>query len=123
MKDSKPTWTPMATSAKLTAEDPESNVTVTDMEIGGKKVLYSSVVGSLMYAMMGTRPDIAYAVGVLGCFSANPKRHHWAAAKRVLHYLNTTSDMELRFDGNDVSIDMSFHGYSDANWSGNLDTS
>ena len=76
MKDSKPTWTPMVTGAKLTAEDPKSNTTITDMEISGKRVLYSSVVGSLMYAMMGTRPDIAYAVRVLGCFSAKPKNHH-----------------------------------------------
>ena len=123
MRDSKPMWTLMVTSSRLTAEDPESNATIADMEIGGKRVSYSSVVGSLMYAMMGTRPDIAYAVGVLGRFSANPKRHHWTAAKQVLRYLNTTSDMELKFDGNDVGIDMSFHGYSDVDWSGDPDTS
>lgn len=113
----------MATSSRLTVEDPENNATITDMEIGGKHVTYSSVVGSLMYAMMGTRPDIAYTVGILGRFSTNPKRHHWSAAKRVLRYLNTTSGMELRFDGNDVRMDMSFHGYSDADWSGDIDTS
>ena len=123
MSNSKPTWTPLSTSSKLTVNDPENDATVNEMEIGGKKVTYSSVVGSLMYAMMGTRPDIAYAVGVLGRFSANPKRQHWTAAKRVLRYLNTTSSMELRFDGNDVGMDMSFHGYSDADWSGDPDTS
>ena len=114
MKDSKSMWTPLATSAKLTAEDPKSNATITDMEIGGKRVSYSSVVGSLMYTMMGTRPDIAYTVGVLSCFSTNPKCHHWAAEKWVLHYLNT-SDMELKFDGNNAGIDMSFYDYSNAN--------
>ena len=64
-----------------------------------------------MYAMMGTRPDIAYVVGVLGHFSTNLKCHHWTVAKQVLWYLNTISDMELKFDGNNVGIDMLFHGY------------
>lgn len=123
MKDSKPMWTPMAANSRLTAEDPSNNATVVEMNLGGKRVSYSSVVGSLMYAMMGTRPDIAYAVGVLGRFSSAPKQHHWSAAKRVLRYLNTTADMELKFDGNDVSMDMHFHGYSDADWSGDTDTS
>ena len=81
MSNSKPTWTLLSTSSKLTVNDPKNNTTVNKMEIGGKKVTYSSVVGSLMYAMIGTRPDITYAVGVLGCFSANPKRQHWTVAK------------------------------------------
>ena len=40
MKDSKLMWTPMVTRAKLTAKDPKSNITITDMEIGSKRVLY-----------------------------------------------------------------------------------
>lgn len=113
----------MAANTKLTAQDPSSDATITEMKLGGKVVSYSSVVGSLMYAMMGTRPDIAYAVGVLGCYSSAPKQQHWSAAKRVLRYLNTTADIELKFDGNDVNMDMSFHGFSDADWSGDADTS
>jgi Reverse transcriptase (RNA-dependent DNA polymerase) len=42
---------------------------------------YQSTVGSLMYAMIGTRPDLAYAVGVLSQFSANPGAAHWNALK------------------------------------------
>ncbi|KAG5723407.1 hypothetical protein E4T56_gene14132 [Termitomyces sp. T112] len=123
MEGSKPTWTPMASNSRLTVDDPENNTMIFETKIEGKQVSYSSVVGSLMYAMMGTQPDIAYAVGVLSHFNSNPKRHHCIAAKRVLRYLNTTSKMELKFDGNDVGMDMSFHGYSDADWSGDPDTS
>jgi hypothetical protein len=42
-------------------------------------VLYLAFVGSFMYAMLGTRQDIAYAVGLLGRFSSDPSREHWMA--------------------------------------------
>ncbi|PPQ82476.1 hypothetical protein CVT24_002389, partial [Panaeolus cyanescens] len=123
MEDCKPVFTPLSTQNRLTADDPINNDTLTEMTINNKTVSYATVVGSLMYAMMGTRPDIAYATGLLGRFSTNPKRCHWEAAKRVLRYLKGTRDLELQFDGNDVSMDMSFHGYSDADWSGDPETS
>jgi hypothetical protein len=111
----------MAHNLKLTAEDVDDNTTLPKIEIDGHEVLYTSVVGSLMYAMLGTRPDLAYTVGVLGRYSANPKRCHWEAAKRTLRYLKATADMILQFDGSDVGMDMSFHGYSDADWSGDAE--
>ena len=52
-----------------------------------KDVPYSSVVGSLMYSAVCTRPDIAYAVSVLGRYLPNPGNEHWVAAKKVLRYL------------------------------------
>ena len=45
------------------------------------KVPYSSVVGSLIYAMVCTRPDIAHAVGVVSRFLENPGKEHWEAVK------------------------------------------
>ena len=48
---------------------------------------YASIVGSLMYAQVCTRPDISYAVGVLGRYQSNPGMEHWKAAKKVLRYL------------------------------------
>ena len=63
------------------------------MSINGIKVAYPSVVGSLMYAMLGTHPDIALLVGVLGCFAAAPKKHHWEMAKRALRYITMTAMM------------------------------
>ena len=125
MADSKPMSTPMAPNPRLTREDPDENTTILEMDINGCRVSYSSIVGSLMYAAMGTRPDLAYTVGVLGRYSSSPKRCHWTAAKRALRYLNSTADMVLRFDGKDLSMDMDFkfHGFSDSDWSGDPDSS
>ena len=49
-----------------------------------KQVPYASAVGSLMYAMVNTRPYIAQAVGVLSRFMVNLRKSHWDAVKRVL---------------------------------------
>ena len=62
-------------------------------------------------------------VGLLSRFSAAPTGAHWEAAKRTLHYLQATKDMELVYDGSDITMDMDFHGYSNADWSGDPDTS
>lgn len=48
---------------------------------------YASLVGSLMYAQLCTRPDLAFAISVLGRFQANLGVSHWVAAKKVLCYL------------------------------------
>ena len=45
---------------------------------------YQSIVGSLLYAAITTRPDIAQAVGVVAKFCANPTQSHLTAAKRIL---------------------------------------
>jgi len=125
MTDCKPVFTPMATGTDLSATNPDDDETIPQMALveGGPIVTYQSVVGSSMYAMLGTRADIAHTVGVLGRFSSNPKRHHWAAAKRLLRYLKGTRDWALHFDGTDIGMDMNFLGYSDANWNGDRDTS
>eukprot|EP00253_Pinus_taeda_P026901 PITA_26901 len=47
------------------------------------RVPYASAVGSLMYAMVCTRPDIAHAVGVLSRFISKPGKEHWTTVKRV----------------------------------------
>jgi hypothetical protein len=123
MTNCKLAWTPLPHNAKLSTEDPNDNTMVHKIEIEGKTVSYPSVIGSMMYAMLATHPDLAFAVGVLGCYAANPKHCHWEFAKRCLHYLKPTQDMELKFDGADVPLNMNFHGYVDADWSGDPDTS
>jgi hypothetical protein len=52
---------------------------------------YSSTVGSLMYAMVCTRPDIAHAVGVVSRFMVNPGKEHWEAVKWIFRYLRGSS--------------------------------
>ena len=55
------------------------------------KVPYSSVVGSLMYAMVFTRPYIAHVVGVMSRYMNNLGKEHWMAIKWILRYLRGTS--------------------------------
>jgi len=82
-----------------------------------KHVLYASVVGSLMYAMMCTRPDICFAVGMVSIYQSNSGQAHWKAVKRILRYLKGTADYKLNYQGKDLRLE----GYSDADWGGDLD--
>eukprot|EP00253_Pinus_taeda_P010578 PITA_10578 len=85
-------------------------------------VPYASVVGSLMYAMVCTIPDIAHAVGVLSRFMSKPGKEHWTTVKRVFTYLRGTSDYGLCYQGRpglDRVLDI--RGFVDANWVGDLD--
>ena len=45
------------------------------------KMPYTSAIGTLMYAMVCTRPDIAHAVGVVSRFMSRPEKQHWEAVK------------------------------------------
>jgi hypothetical protein len=55
------------------------------------RVPYSSTIGSLMYVMVCTRPDIAHAVGVVSRYMNNPGKEHWEAVKWILRYLRGTN--------------------------------
>nr|XP_009782139.1 PREDICTED: putative methylesterase 11, chloroplastic [Nicotiana sylvestris] len=59
---------------------------------------YARVLGSLMYIMNCTRPDIACAISKLSRFTSNPNKHHWVAMKRVLGYLEYTQDCALHYN-------------------------
>ena len=60
---------------------------------------YARVIGSLMYAMTCTRPDIAYAVGKLSRYTSNPSLLHWHAVNRILKYLKGTMDYGIYYSG------------------------
>ncbi|KAH9714963.1 Integrase catalytic domain-containing protein [Citrus sinensis] len=81
-------------------------------------VPYASVVGSLMYAQVCTRPDIAFPMGVLGRYLSNPGFEHWKAAKKVLRYLQATKDFVLTYQRSDY---LNIVGYSDADFVGCLE--
>jgi hypothetical protein len=84
---------------------------------------YQSLIGTLMYAMLGTRPDIAYAVGSLSRFSSNSGKTHWDQALHVLGYLSQTRHYCLEFDGSDDDeLTSLIIGYSDSDWAGDVDT-
>ena len=60
-----------------------------------KEVPYASAVGSLMYAMLCTRPDICFAVGMVSRYRSNLGREHWTAVKHILKYLKRTRNYML----------------------------
>ena len=68
------------------------------------RVPYSSVVGSLLYAMMCARPDICYAASLVSRYQFNPGRDHWKAVKRIFRYLKGTTDYTLCYSGFDLFI-------------------
>ncbi|GJR56431.1 hypothetical protein Tco_1406952 [Tanacetum coccineum] len=65
-----------------------------------QNVPYASVVGSIMYAVRCTRPDVAFAQNITSRFQQNPNEPHWTAVKNILKYLRNTKDMFLVYGGN-----------------------
>jgi hypothetical protein len=115
MSNCKPVSTPCDSSVILN----KSMSPTTDAEKEMMKAVpYSSGVGSLMYAMTATRPDIAYAVSTLTAFMATPGEQHWIAVKRVLRYLQGTRNYCLVLGGNSVEL----NGWCDADWANDKDT-
>lgn len=82
------------------------------------RVPYRALVGSLIYAAVTTRPDIAHTVSTLSQFNQNPGMTHWTAAKRVLRYLKGTRGHQLTLGG-DQPIQL--EAYTDSNYAGDLD--
>ena len=79
---------------------------------------YQSIIGTLMYLMLGTRPDLAYSVSRLSQFLAAPTTAHMTAAKRVCAYAHTTANVSLVFgDGGEELV-----AYSDADYARCTDT-
>ncbi|KAJ9566938.1 hypothetical protein OSB04_002904 [Centaurea solstitialis] len=79
-----------------------------------KSVPYASAIGSIMYAMLCTRPDVAYSVSVTSRYQQNPGEPHWVAVKNILKYLRRTKEMFLVFGGTEDEISVT--GYSDASF-------
>ena len=82
------------------------------------RLRYQSAVGSLMYAMLGTRPDLAYAVSVVSRYSSNPTETHRMAVKRIFRCIKGTLTLQLTFRGPFIPL----NGNTDADWAGDHDT-
>jgi hypothetical protein len=137
MSDCKPVMTPLEATVLL--KPATEGEKLTDLSN------YRSIVGSLMYLMVATRPDMATAVSVVSQFAAKPTITHLVAAKRILRYLQHSQDYELVLheassptspsstyvDGkfprdlnpspsSSPSIDL--YGYSDATWADDVNS-
>ncbi|KAI3056906.1 hypothetical protein CBS147353_11111 [Aspergillus niger] len=79
-----------------------------------QSVTYQRIVGSLMYIMLGTRGDVAYAVSMASRYLANPGPQHMNLARRILRYLNGTKGLRLTYKGQPQML----KGFTDADWGG-----
>jgi len=77
---------------------------------------YQRIIGSLMYVMIGTRPDIAFVLSGLSKYVSKPGKNHLVAAKRVLRYLQFSNDYHLEFSRGKATGKLSLCGYCDASW-------
>ena len=100
--DCKPVSTPYDPSSQL-KKNREHSVT---------QIEYPQIIGSLMYLMNCTRPDIAYAVGRLSRYTQSPNQDHLTVVRRVLKYLRGTINYGLCFSGFPSVLE----GFSNANW-------
>ena len=91
------------TQCPTTAEDREKM----------KGVPYASDIGSIMYAMLCTRPDVGLAISIAGRCQSNPGVEHWTAVKNILKYLKRTKDMFLIYGGDKELV---INGYVDASF-------
>ncbi len=100
--------TPADCDVKLVSDDKVSKLT--------DQVEYQSMVGSLLYVALLTRPDIAQAVGTVAKFCLKPTEAHKTAVKRIFRYLKKTENLALKYTKDKELI----VGFSDADWGGDL---
>jgi len=78
---------------------------------------YRMLIGKLMYPMVWTRPDLAFAVGSLSAHNSAATDEHWNYGMDVLRYLKGTSHLCLTFRGFDA---YTLESYGDSDWAGDL---
>jgi hypothetical protein len=119
LTDANPVDTPMV--AELQLRRPDKNAPISpEIEEWRLRTPYHELVGSLNYAAVATRPDIAYAVSHLSSFNDCYMPDHWAVAVRVLHYLKGTKTLSLVLGSDRRSALL---GYSDSDYANCVDTS
>lgn len=76
-----------------------------------------SLIESLMYLAVSTRPDIGHAVSIISQYNSNYGTSHWTAAKRVLRYLKDTENLGLIFRKSNQDLT----SFADVDWRSNVD--
>jgi hypothetical protein len=111
MQDCKPVATPIDHDHHL--------VKARDGDERANATIYQQMIGSLMYLVTATRPDLAYTITHLSQFNSDPTISHLKAAKRVLRYLQGTKDFKLVYPW---KSNMELSGYADSSYGNCLDT-
>ena len=109
LQDAKIKSTPMDSNIKLEPSKEQANKE--DIK------LFQMLIGSLLYIMLGTRVDIAFAVIKLARYASNPNKTHFTALKRVFKYLKGTKDYGITYYKNNNHF---ISGYCDADYAGDI---
>ena len=105
--------TPFEPKQRFTADSiPTSDASRADL------TRYRELVGKLIYAMIGTRADIAWSVSQVSRFFSNPSVRHMGAAKRIVRYLAGTADRGIVYRR---GKERGLVGWCDADWAGDRD--
>ena len=115
MQDFKKGFVPFRVGKSLSSSQrPKTNTEVERM----RGIPYASAVGSLMYAMLCTRPDIYFAMGMVSRYQSAPDKEHWIAIKHILKYIRRTRDYMLVYQ--DESLEPI--GYTDSDFQSDIDS-
>ena len=107
--------TPIAGGQKLVKDvDQDGNI------LEAYNAPFRQLIGSIMYAAIGTRADIAFSFNQLSQFLQSPSKEHWMCAKRVLRYLRGTLDTGIVFSASCRSNHLV--AYSDASWASEVES-
>ncbi len=91
-------------------------------DLNSREEDYHSIVGSLMYLMIATRPDLANSVGIISRYLSNPTEEHLTVAKHILRYVKGTREHALVLGCSNVEETFNLYGYADADWGNDVDT-
>ncbi|KAA0067546.1 gag/pol protein [Cucumis melo var. makuwa] len=101
MQNSKKDLLPFRHGVHLSKEQcPKTPQKVEDMRC----IPYASTVGSLMYVILYTRPDICYTVGIVSKYQSNPGLDHWTAVKIIIKYPRRMRDYMLVYRAKDLIL-------------------
>ena len=107
MVDCKPTPTPFQSGVTLSTSFSSPHINPS---------LYRQLIGSLLY-LTHTRPDISFAIGLVSWFSQDPHESHWKATKRILRYIQGTTNFGIQYSSGASQL----VGFTDSDWAGLVD--
>ncbi|KAL2230353.1 UNVERIFIED_CONTAM: Retrovirus-related Pol polyprotein from transposon TNT 1-94 [Sesamum indicum] len=117
MENAKPAAVPLAAHFQLCKnQSPKTESDIQKMS----KIPYSNVIGSIMFLMVCSRPDVAYAISCLSRYMSNPGSPHWEALKWLLRYLRGSINVGIKFSRN--SENAKLVGYVDSNYANDRDS-
>ena len=117
MTDVKTVNTPIGQHFKLSQHQSPSGM---QEEEYMSKIPYTNLVGSLMYLMICTRPDLCHGVSIVSRYMSNPGLEHWQAVKWIVKYLKGSSTVGLVYGANTKTVDI--EGFVDSDYAGDLDS-